>query len=62
MKTIDKIEIEYVVPETVEEQNEISAIIARFETEKGKPLNLNDFKRVEPKSQHGQGYWRMRHV
>jgi hypothetical protein len=62
MKVIDRIEIEYVVPETQVERDEIAAIIRDFEDEKNRPIDLTRFRRVGGNSHVSKkGYWRQTH-
>lgn len=62
MKVIDRIEIEYVVPETQGEQDEIAAIIRDFEDDKNRPIDIKRFKRVGANSHVSKkGYWRQTH-
>lgn len=62
MKVIDRIEIEYVVPETQGERDEIAAIIRDFEGDKNRPIDISRFRRVG-KNTHAlkKGYWRQTH-
>lgn len=60
MKVIDKIEIEYVVPESDKEKNEIESIIRDFEDRRKEKIDLSKFKKVTPKSAMNGGYWRVK--
>jgi hypothetical protein len=62
MKVIDKIEIEYVVPETQAERDEIAAIIREFEDDKNRLIDFTRFRRVGTNSHVSKkGYWRQTH-
>ena len=58
MKIVDKVEIEYVVPETEEERREIEALIASVRAEDEQPFDPAGFQKVLPKASFKSGYWR----
>ena len=63
MKVIEKIEIEYVVPETEEERAEIEKIIKEFESNKHPKYKLEDLEIVDnSKKLPNNGYWRQKKV
>jgi hypothetical protein len=57
MKVIEKFEVEYVIPETEEEQLEIKRIIADFE-KKGRKINLRRGKVIDNSQKQTPGYWK----
>ncbi|MDH5718658.1 MAG: hypothetical protein OEZ22_13620 [Spirochaetia bacterium] len=58
MKVIDKIEIEYVIPETDSEQKEIEEIIKNTSQEQTGKINIADFNIVDNTKKTRKGYWR----
>ena len=59
MKIVDKVEIEYVVPETEEERTEIAALIEAVYAEDGQPFDPTGFRKVKPNAALKSGYWRV---
>jgi hypothetical protein len=58
MKTIDRIEIEYVVPETEKEKEEIDKILKDAKKNKNSKKDLSDYKIVDNSGKPEKGYWR----
>jgi len=58
MKVIERIQMEYVVPETEEERLEIEKIIKDFEANKFKKLDLSKATIVDNSKALDGGYWR----
>jgi hypothetical protein len=57
LKIIDKIEIEYVVPETPEELAEIRKLIADVEAEKMEQIDYSKLKIIDNQKMP-EGFWR----
>lgn len=60
MKVIDKLEIEYVLPESETERLEVENSIRAFEAEQHEKMDLSGFVKKNAKPQSHSGYWRMK--
>jgi|GEM_PF-4199073 len=60
MKVIDKIEIEYVMPESETERQEVENSIQAFERQQHQKIDLSGFVKKNAKPQNHSGYWRMK--
>ena len=57
MKVIEKIEIEYVIPETIEEEEEIKKILKDAALEKDSKRKLKDYTLHKKINRNSMGFW-----
>ncbi|MFO1470137.1 MAG: hypothetical protein U1F27_03735 [Turneriella sp.] len=60
MKVIDKIEIEYVLPESETERLDVENSIRAFEEQQHEKIDLSGFVKKNAIPQNHSGYWRMK--